>query len=86
MSINQVQFHKSLRWRSSWNGVERYGTEPKCHAALVASRWTEGLAAAAAMIDTRPAFGKNVNISSAIAVGDRPQLRPERHLRRPCCR
>ena len=39
MSMNQVQFQKGL---SMAEFMERYGTEAKCHAALVASRWPEG--------------------------------------------
>ena len=39
MSINHVQFQKGL---SMAEFMERYGTEAKCHAALVASRWPEG--------------------------------------------
>jgi ribosomal protein L37AE/L43A len=39
MSINQVQFQRGL---SMAGFMERYGTEEKCHAALVASRWPEG--------------------------------------------
>ena len=39
MAINQVQFQKGL---SIAQFMERYGTEEKCHAALVASRWPTG--------------------------------------------
>ena len=39
MSINHVQFQKGL---SMVEFMERYGTEAKCHAALVASRWPNG--------------------------------------------
>ncbi|MEP6588670.1 MAG: IS1595 family transposase [Polaromonas sp.] len=39
MSINQVQFQKGL---SMADFMERYGTQEKCHAALVASRWPAG--------------------------------------------
>ena len=39
MAINQVQFQKGL---SMVEFMERYGTEKKCHAALVASRWPTG--------------------------------------------
>ena len=39
MSINQVQFQRGL---SMAEFMERYGTEEKCHAALVASRWPRG--------------------------------------------
>lgn len=39
MSINQVQFQKGL---SIADFMERYGTQEKCHAALVASRWPTG--------------------------------------------
>lgn len=39
MSINQVQFQRGL---SMAEFMERYETEEKCHAALVASRWPEG--------------------------------------------
>lgn len=39
MSINQVQFQKGL---SIADFMERYGTQEKCHAALVASRWPMG--------------------------------------------
>lgn len=39
MSINQVQFQKGL---SIADFMERYGTQEKCHAALVASRWPAG--------------------------------------------
>ncbi len=39
MSINRVQFQKGL---SMVEFMERYGTEAKCHAALVASRWPKG--------------------------------------------
>jgi ribosomal protein L37AE/L43A len=39
MSINQVQFQKGL---SMATFVERYGTEEKCHAAVVALRWPDG--------------------------------------------
>jgi ribosomal protein L37AE/L43A len=39
MSINQVQFQRGL---SMAEFMERYGTEEKCHAALVASRWPDG--------------------------------------------
>jgi ribosomal protein L37AE/L43A len=39
MGINKVQFQKGL---SMAEFMERYGTEEKCHAALVASRWPNG--------------------------------------------
>ena len=39
MSINQVQFQKGL---SIADFMARYGTQEKCHAALVASRWPTG--------------------------------------------
>lgn len=39
MAINKVQFQKGL---SVAEFMERYGTEEKCHAALVASRWPTG--------------------------------------------
>lgn len=39
MSINQIQFQRGL---SMAGFMERYGTEGKCHAALVASRWPDG--------------------------------------------
>jgi len=39
MSINRVQFQKGL---SMAEFFERYGTEDKCHAALVALRWPDG--------------------------------------------
>ena len=39
MGINRVQFQKGL---SMAEFMERYGTEEKCHAALVASRWPNG--------------------------------------------
>ena len=38
MAINQVQFQKGL---SIAEFMERYGTQEKCHAALVASRWPQ---------------------------------------------
>lgn len=39
MGINKVQFQKGL---SMAEFLERYGSEEKCHAALVASRWPKG--------------------------------------------
>jgi hypothetical protein len=39
MSINQVQFQKGL---SMAKFLEHYGTEDRCHTALVASRWPDG--------------------------------------------
>lgn len=39
MSINRVQFQKGL---SIAEFLERYGSEDKCHAALVALRWPDG--------------------------------------------
>ena len=39
MGINKVQFQKGL---SMAEFMENYGTEAKCHAALVASRWPAG--------------------------------------------
>lgn len=39
MSINRVQFQKGL---SMAEFLERYGSEDKCHAALVALRWPDG--------------------------------------------
>ncbi len=39
MSINQVQSQRGL---SMAEFMERYGTEEKCHAALVASHWPRG--------------------------------------------
>jgi hypothetical protein len=36
MGINKVQFQKGL---SMTKFMERYGTEERCHAALVKSRW-----------------------------------------------
>lgn len=39
MSINQVQFQKGL---SMAQFLEHYGTEQRCHEALVASRWPDG--------------------------------------------
>ena len=39
MAINQVQFQKGL---SMAEFMARYGTEAKCHAALVAGRWPRG--------------------------------------------
>lgn len=41
MGINRVQFQKGLSMPAF---LERYGTEEKCHAALVASRWPAGFA------------------------------------------
>ena len=39
MGINKIQFQKGL---SMAGFMENYGTEDKCHAALVASRWPAG--------------------------------------------
>ncbi len=39
MAINKVQFQKGL---SMVEFMERYGTQEKCHAAVVASRWPQG--------------------------------------------
>lgn len=39
MAINQVQFQRGL---SMAEFLDKYGTEEKCHVALVASRWPEG--------------------------------------------
>ncbi|MDP1786385.1 IS1595 family transposase [Nitrosomonas sp.] len=39
MGINKIQFQKGL---SMAGFMEKYGTEDKCHAALVASRWPAG--------------------------------------------
>ena len=39
MGINRVQFQKGL---SMAEFFKAYGTEAKCHEALVASRWPEG--------------------------------------------
>lgn len=39
MAMNQVQFQRGL---SMSEFLYKYGTEEKCHAALVASRWPEG--------------------------------------------
>jgi ribosomal protein L37AE/L43A len=39
MAINQVQFQRGLPMAEF---IARYGTEPQCHAALVASRWPNG--------------------------------------------
>lgn len=39
MGINKIQFQKGL---SMSEFMENYGTEEKCHAALVASRWPDG--------------------------------------------
>ena len=39
MGINKVQFQKGL---SMVQFMERYGTEEKCHAAVVALRWPDG--------------------------------------------
>lgn len=39
MGINKVQFQKGLSMREF---MERYGTEAKCHAAVVALRWPNG--------------------------------------------
>lgn len=39
MGINKIQFQKGL---SMVEFMERYGTEEKCHAALVDSRWPSG--------------------------------------------
>jgi transposase-like protein len=39
MGMNRVQFQKGL---SMAEFLEHYGTEEKCHAALVASRWPQG--------------------------------------------
>ncbi len=39
MAINHVQFQKGL---SMAEFLDKYGTQKKCHAALVASRWPEG--------------------------------------------
>jgi ribosomal protein L37AE/L43A len=39
MAINHVQFQKGL---SMAEFLDQYGTQKKCHAALVASRWPEG--------------------------------------------
>ncbi len=39
MGINLVQFQKGL---SMGQFMERYGTEEKCHAAVVALRWPDG--------------------------------------------
>ncbi|CAG9934120.1 protein of unknown function [Candidatus Nitrotoga arctica] len=39
MGINKIQFQKGL---SMTGFMENYGTEDKCYAALVASRWPAG--------------------------------------------
>ena len=39
MAINKVQFQTGLSMAAFW---ERYGTEEKCHAAVVALRWPNG--------------------------------------------
>jgi len=39
MSINYVQFQKGLSMAAF---MDKYGTQKKCHSALVASRWPEG--------------------------------------------
>ena len=39
MGINKIQFQKGM---SMAEFIENYGTEEKCHAALVASRWPQG--------------------------------------------
>jgi ribosomal protein L37AE/L43A len=39
MAINHVQFQKGLPMAEF---LDKYGTQKKCHAALVASRWPEG--------------------------------------------
>lgn len=39
MGINRIQFQKGL---SMAEFMENYGTEEKCHASLVASRWPDG--------------------------------------------
>lgn len=39
MAINHVQFQRGLPMAEF---IARYGTEPQCHAALVASRWPNG--------------------------------------------
>ncbi len=39
MGINRVQFQKGL---SMGEFMNRYGTEEKCHAAVVAQRWPNG--------------------------------------------
>ena len=39
MGINKVQFQKGL---SMVQFMERYGTEDKCRAAVVALRWPDG--------------------------------------------
>ena len=39
MGINKVQFQKGL---SMAGFLERYGSEDKCHAAVVALRWPNG--------------------------------------------
>lgn len=39
MAMNRVQFQRGL---SMAEFLDKYGTEEKCHAALVASRWPEG--------------------------------------------
>lgn len=42
MGINKVQFQKGLPMAEF---MERYGTNEKCHAAVVAQRWPDGLSA-----------------------------------------
>jgi hypothetical protein len=39
MGINQAQFQKGLSMAAF---LEQFGTEDKCHAALVALRWRNG--------------------------------------------
>jgi ribosomal protein L37AE/L43A len=53
MAMNQVQFQRGL---SMAEFVERYGSEDKCEAALVAARWPSGFACPACGSGTHGSF------------------------------
>jgi len=69
MGINRVQFQKGL---SIAEFMERYGTEEKCHAALVASRWPTGFVCPECGC-TRHGTFERCGIGSARRAGGRPR-------------
>ena len=51
MAMNRVQFQRGL---SMAEFVDRYGSEDKCEAALVAARWPQGFTARLRLERTAP--------------------------------
>lgn len=84
MAMNQVQFQRGLLMAEF---LDKYGTEEKCHAALVTPRWPEGFRCPACRHERHSTFiRQGRRTDNATAAEPRPPSQPEQLSRPPSCR